>query len=96
MFIRKNFRNFEFKDDYGVIICNPPYGERIGERKEVMNLYKDMGKVFGKLSTYSIYVLTSNEDFERLYGKKADKRRKLYNGRIKVNYYQYYGPKPKK
>ncbi len=96
LFIRKNFRNFEFKDDYGVIICNPPYGERIGERKEVMNLYKDMGKVFGKLSTYSIYVLTSNEDFERLYGKKADKRRKLYNGRIKVNYYQYYGPKPKK
>lgn len=96
LFIRKNFRNFEFKDDYGVIICNPPYGERLGERKEVMNLYKDMGKVFGKLSTYSIYVLTSNEDFEKLYGKKADKRRKLYNGRIKVNYYQYYGPKPKK
>jgi putative N6-adenine-specific DNA methylase len=96
LFIRKNFRNFEFKDDYGVIICNPPYGERIGERKEVVALYKDMGKVFGKLSTYSIYVLTSNEDFERLYGKKADKRRKLYNGRIKVNYYQYYGPKPKK
>jgi putative N6-adenine-specific DNA methylase len=96
LFIRKNFRNFEFKDDYGVIICNPPYGERIGERKEVVALYKDMGKVFGKLSTYSIYVLTSNEDFEKLYGKKADKRRKLYNGRIKVNYYQYYGPKPKK
>ncbi len=96
LFIRKNFRNFEFKDDYGVIICNPPYGERIGERKEVVALYKDMGKVFGKLFTYSIYVLTSNEDFERLYGKKADKRRKLYNGRIKVNYYQYYGPKPKK
>lgn len=96
LFIRKNFRNFEFKDDYGVIICNPPYGERIGERKEVVALYKDMGKVFGKLSTYSIYVLTSNEDFEKLYGEKADKRRKLYNGRIKVNYYQYYGPKPKK
>ncbi len=96
LFIRKNFRNFEFKDDYGVIICNPPYGERIGEWKEVVSLYKDMGKVFGKLFTYSIYVLTSNEDFERLYGKKADKRRKLYNGRIKVNYYQYYGPKPKK
>ena len=96
LFIRKNFRNFEFKDDYGVIICNPPYGERIGERKEVVALYKDMGKVLGKLSTYSIYVLTSNEDFERLYGKKVDKKRKLYNGRIKVNYYQYYGPKPKK
>jgi len=96
LFIRKDFRNFEFKDDYGVIICNPPYGERIGERKEVLKIYKDMGKIFGNLSTYSIYVLTSNEDFERLYGKKADKKRKLYNGRIKVNYYQYYGPRPKK
>lgn len=95
LFIRKDFRNFEFKDKYGVIICNPPYGERIGERKEVSSIYKDMGKLFGKLDTYSIYVLTSNEDFERLYGKKADKKRKLYNGRIKVDYYQYYGPRPK-
>ncbi len=95
LFIRKDFRNFEFKDEYGVIICNPPYGERIGERKEVSNIYRDMGKLFGKLTTYSIYVLTSNEDFERLYGKKADKKRKLYNGRIKVDYYQYYGPRPK-
>ncbi|NLY77882.1 MAG: class I SAM-dependent RNA methyltransferase [Tissierellia bacterium] len=95
LFIRKNFRNFDFKEDYGVIICNPPYGERIGERKEVQDIYKDMGKIFGKLYTYSIYVLTSNENFERLYGKKADKKRKLYNGRIRVDYYQYHGPRPK-
>lgn len=94
LFIRKNFRNFDFKDKYGVIICNPPYGERIGDREEVFQLYKNMGKIFRKLSTYSIYVLTSNENFERLYGKKADKKRKLYNGRIKVDYYQYYGPRP--
>lgn len=94
LFIRKNFRNFDFKDKYGVIICNPPYGERIGDREEVFQLYKNMGKIFRKLSTYSIYILTSNENFERLYGKKADKKRKLYNGRIKVDYYQYYGPRP--
>ena len=94
LFIRKNFRNFDFKDKYGVIICNPPYGERMGDREEVFQLYKNMGKIFRKLSTYSIYVLTSNENFERLYGKKADKKRKLYNGRIKVDYYQYYGPRP--
>lgn len=93
-FITKDFRDFKFKDDYGVIICNPPYGERIGEEKEVDKLYKDMGKFLGKLDTYSIYVLTSNEDFERLYGKDADRKRKLYNGRIKVDYYQYYGPRP--
>ncbi|MCF6464591.1 THUMP domain-containing class I SAM-dependent RNA methyltransferase [Clostridium sp. Cult2] len=93
-FIVKDVRDFIFKEDYGVIICNPPYGERIGEEKEVDKLYKDMGEIFRKLDTYSIYVLTSNEYFERLYGKEADRKRKLYNGRIKVDYYQYYGPRP--
>ncbi|CCQ97354.1 putative RNA methyltransferase YpsC [[Clostridium] ultunense Esp] len=93
-FITKDFRDFKFRDNYGVIICNPPYGERIGEEKEVDKLYKDMGEIFRKLGTYSIYVLTSSEDFERLYGKDADRKRKLYNGRIKVDYYQYYGPRP--
>lgn len=93
-FINKDFRDFDFRDNYGIIICNPPYGERIGEREEVKAIYRDMGRIFGHLDTYSIYVLTSNEDFEMLYGKKADKKRKLYNGRIKVDYYQYFGPKP--
>ncbi|GMG97536.1 THUMP domain-containing class I SAM-dependent RNA methyltransferase [Tepidimicrobium xylanilyticum] len=95
-FIHRDFRKYNYKDEYGVIICNPPYGERIGEKEEVKRLYKDMGRIFKTLDTYSIYILTSNEDFERLYGKKADKRRKLYNGRIKVDYYQYYGPRPLK
>ncbi|HSH34758.1 class I SAM-dependent RNA methyltransferase [Schnuerera sp.] len=95
-FINKDVRDFKFMNDYGVIICNPPYGERIGEEKEVEKLYKNMGDIFSKLKTYSIYVLTSNEDFERLYNKKADRKRKLYNGRIKVDYYQYYGPRPPK
>jgi putative N6-adenine-specific DNA methylase len=93
-FIISDVRNFKFKDKYGVVICNPPYGERIGEKGEVYRLYKDIGEIFKKLDTYSIYVLTSNEDFESLYGKKADRKRKLYNGRIKVDYYQYYGPRP--
>lgn len=95
-FIATDFRDFKFDNDYGVIICNPPYGERIGEKEEVKSLYKDMGRIFNRLDTYSIYVLTSNEDFERLYGKEADKKRKLYNGRIRVDYYQYYGPRPPK
>ena len=80
--------------DYGCVICNPPYGERLGEKFEVEELYKKMGKVFGAMETWSHYIITSNPEFEQLYGKRADKKRKLYNGRIECNYYQYYGPRP--
>lgn len=79
---------------YGCIICNPPYGERIGEQKEVELTYREMGKTFGLLDTWSIYILTAYQGFERVYGRKADRRRKLYNGRIECQYYQYYGPRP--
>lgn len=79
---------------FGYIICNPPYGERLGEKREVQNLYKRMGKVFDRFDTWSSYVITSDEEFERLYGKPASKKRKLYNGRIKTDYYQFFGPKP--
>jgi len=95
-FIRQDVRDLKIEEEYGVIITNPPYGERIGEKKEVEKLYIDIGNKFRNLDTFSIYVLTSNEDFEKLYGKPASRRRKLYNGRIKVDYYQYYGPKPPK
>lgn len=93
-FFIKDMRDVDINDEYGVIITNPPYGERMGEVEEVRNLYIDFGKKFRKLDTWSIYVITSEEKFEKLYGKKADRRRKLYNGRIKVDYYQYYGPRP--
>lgn len=79
---------------YGCIICNPPYGERIGEQQEVESLYREMSKSFGLLDTWSIYILTAYQGFERVYGRKADRRRKLYNGRIECQYYQYYGPRP--
>ena len=94
-FFMKDMRDIDLLDNYGVVITNPPYGERMGEKKEAELLYKDFGKKFRELETWSIYTITSNEDFEKLYGKKADKKRKLYNGRIKVDYYQYYGPRPK-
>lgn len=90
----KHMSKINVNDDYGVIICNPPYGERLGDKKEVERLYIEMGKVFNKLDTWSKYIITSNEDFEKLYGEKASKKRKLFNGRIKVDYYQYYGPRP--
>lgn len=81
-------------ESYGTLICNPPYGERLGETEEAEELYRQMGQVFKRLDKWNLYVLTPNEHFELLYGKRADKKRKLYNGMIKCNYYQYYGPKP--
>jgi putative N6-adenine-specific DNA methylase len=81
---------------YGFIICNPPYGERLGEQEEVEELYREMGKVFKTFDTWSHYVITSHPDFEKLFGRKADKKRKLYNGRIMCQYYQFFGPPPKK
>lgn len=84
------------KEDYGVMISNPPYGERIGAEEEVTAIYKTLGKIFRTKETWSIYVITSDERFENLYGKKADRKRKLFNGRIKVNYYQFYGQRPPK
>lgn len=79
---------------YGFIICNPPYGERLGELKEVEALYRQMGSVFKTLDTWSYYILTSHPKFEALFGRRADKKRKLYNGRLMCNYYQFYGPPP--
>lgn len=81
---------------YGIIICNPPYGERLGEQEDVANLYREMGTVFKKFDSWSYYVITSNMEFEKFFGKKADKKRKLYNGRLLCNYYQYFGPPPPK
>lgn len=81
---------------YGFIICNPPYGERIGEMREVEKLYREMGQVFGKLDTWSYYIISSHPQFEKLFGRKADKKRKLYNGKLLCNYFQFYGPPPPK
>jgi putative N6-adenine-specific DNA methylase len=81
---------------YGCIICNPPYGERIGEAAKIEQLYRDMSKVFKSLETWSFYILTSYPGFEHLFGRRADRRRKLYNGRLECQYYQFYGPRPPK
>mgnify|MGYP001039491236 FL=1 len=82
------------RDQYGVLVGNPPYGERLSERREVEKLYSEMGKAFSKLDTWSIYMLTSYEQFEEVYGKKATKKRKLFNGFIRTDLYQYWGPRP--
>jgi len=82
------------KREYGKIICNPPYGERLGEKEQVEKLYQEMGIVFAKLESWSHYIITAHPEFERLFGRRASKKRKLYNGDIKVDYYQYFGPRP--
>lgn len=79
---------------YGYIICNPPYGQRLEELPAVERLYQEMGRVFKALDTWSFYVLTAHHNFEKLFGRRSDKKRKLYNGRIECNYYQFLGPKP--
>ena len=89
-------KDFSSDLEYGTIICNPPYGERLGDEKIVRELYAQMGASFKKLDKWSYYILTSNEDFESCFKKKADKKRKLYNGMIKCNIYQYFAKRPPK
>ncbi|WMJ78675.1 MULTISPECIES: THUMP domain-containing class I SAM-dependent RNA methyltransferase [unclassified Sedimentibacter] len=80
----------------GILITNPPYGERIGETEEIHKIHKKLGQVFGKDKTWSTYVITSVDSFERDFGRKADRKRKLFNGDVRVDYYQYYGKKPER
>ncbi len=87
-------KNLKLMDNYGVLISNPPYGERMGMTREIRDLYTNLGRTMRRLPTWSSYVLTSFEDFEDYYGKKADRKRKFYNGRLKVDYYQFFGPRP--
>lgn len=79
-------------DRRGSIICNPPYGERMGEMREIEQLYRDIGKSFKTFEPWHIYVITSCEYFEKLYGRRADKVKKLYNGMLPCNLYQFFKP----
>lgn len=85
----------DFKTDKinGVVIGNPPYGQRLSDQAKVQKLYKEMGKVFNPLTSWSKYFLTSDLEFEKFYGDKATKKRKLYNGAIRTDYFQYWGKK---
>ncbi len=79
---------------YGFIITNPPYGERLEEKEDLPELYRQIGQALDKLDTWSKYLITSYEDAEKYIGKKANKNRKIYNGMLKTYYYQFLGPKP--
>ncbi len=79
---------------YGYVITNPPYGERLGDRKEAETLYAGMGRHFAKFDTWSFSIISSHPEMERFFGRRADKKRKLYNGALRCDDYQFFGPKP--
>ncbi len=85
---------FTSDEEYGFIVTNPPYGERLEDVDTVKMLYKQLGYAFRKLKNWSYYLITSYEDFENEFGQDAIKKRKLYNGMLKSYLYQYPGPKP--
>ncbi len=93
-FKQQAVKDFKTEKEYGVIIANPPYGERLGEEETVRKLYEEMGEVFRPLDTWSKYILTSDLLFEEFYGQKATKKRKLYNGALRTDYFQYWGKRP--
>lgn len=91
---RLSFKKADIADfilpEKGIVICNPPYGERLSDIKTAENLYKTMGKVLLPKEGVSYYIISPHENFEEFFGRKADKKRKLYNGMIKCNLYQYF------
>lgn len=88
-------KDLSIKGENGYLIGNPPYGERLEDTEYVINLYRTLGEKMTKHESWSVYILTSYKDFEKVYGKKATKRRKLFNGFIETQYYQYFGRKVK-
>ncbi len=92
-FQQRSLQEFTTNRKYGYIISNPPYGERMKESR-IKELYRLMGEKFSSLDTWSYYILTSYDNFERVFGEEASKRRKLFNGGLECQYYQYYGPWP--
>ena len=93
-FQRRPVEEFSSAQKFGCIITNPPYGERMGSKNDIVPLYTEMGEVFRRLDSWSYFVITAYEEFEKVFRKKADKNRKLYNGNIKTYLYQYFGPLP--
>ena len=88
-FEKADARNFHRKTERGVIVTNPPYGQRIMEQKEAEELYRGFGRAYAQSSNWQLYLLSSHTEFERCFGRQADKKRKLYNGMIKCDLFMY-------
>lgn len=91
-----DMKNFSSSEEFGVIVSNPPYGDRIGDKSALPELYTNFGMVFKNLPKWNCYVLTDNKFLEKYFNKKADKKRKLYNANIECVYYSFLSPKPEK
>ncbi|UOQ85841.1 THUMP domain-containing class I SAM-dependent RNA methyltransferase [Gracilibacillus salinarum] len=85
--------DFHSTHEGGYIVSNPPYGERLGDKEAVEEMYRKLGSALRNYPSWNVYILTANEKFEALYGKEASKKRKLFNAFIKTDYYQYFGKK---
>ena len=95
-FQRRGIDQLSHSKKYGFLITNPPYGERLQDKKEMPELYRIIGERYRALDSWSMYLITSYENAEQDIGRKADKNRKIYNGMMKTYYYQFLGPKPPK
>ncbi|MCR5654735.1 MAG: class I SAM-dependent RNA methyltransferase [Lachnospiraceae bacterium] len=95
-FQTRSVEQLAHRKKYGFLITNPPYGERLGDEREIERLYAILGERYRTLDSWSMYVITSYEKAQQAIGAKADKNRKLYNGMLKTYFYQYMGPKPPK
>ena len=95
-FEKRDMRDVTSRYAHGIIITNPPYGERLSGGEELKNLYRDFGKMFRSLDEWSAYVVGTAPAFEKYFGQKADKKRKLYNSEIECPLYQFFGSPPKK
>lgn len=93
-FQERDVKELRHPKKYGFIITNPPYGERLEDKKDLPALYRAFGESFKALDSWSAYMITSYEEAQRYFGRKADKNRKIYNGMLKTYFYQFLGPKP--
>lgn len=93
-FTKAGVADFVSRQSYGIMITNPPYGERLADKEELPELYRTLGKVYRNLDAWSLYVITAYRDAPKQIGKRADKNRKIYNGMLQTYFYQFLGPKP--
>ena len=95
-FQKRSISELRHPKKYGFVITNPPYGERMEDKRDLPNLYQQIGEAYQQLDAWSLYLITGYEDTERFIGRKADKKRKIYNGMLKTQFYQFLGTKPPK
>ena len=93
---KMDMKKFRAEEDHGIIITNPPYGERIGDDEKIQKIYRKLADILENRPTWSLFLITTDKKLEESLGRKADRRRKLYNGRLETQYYQFHSVRPGK